>query len=1368
MQKELMERIKPSKGTYLSNIDNKRLKPILDAFLRKEKKRASQLPMNERQSINWESSLLNFLITQIKTSLHEISLLYLHHSKFERLYRKAVTDEEKKLLLLSFSKRLGASDEDLKEDRLALGRWLDREAMVERYITLRSQLELQIILCVERLEPITKDLCLRLKEKQFATHWPEVNISETLKSLLNYENNERVVVITLQAIKGIMACLPTSYRKTFISQTMRFSILRAALDSNNNTWIQCEAMSTVEYSSPQVLIKLIHKRLSHPKPGDDFFIRSHAVCLLCSNDSSVMQNQLIALAVGDESPYVRQTLAKQFIRLPDTSISTILYQLVLEDNIAAVRAAAILSSLDLITKRSLFEEIINVFKQVFINEQDVFVLRISFKVIVDGYQRLKKIDPSSAKAWFDQFNPCLNKKHLEGSSLKVRRWAAQAVEALWYQQNQEAQALGEALKKAIQNLKPGHTKTLSKSLIKQTDPIFMGRVMAALTQKDFGLYLESRRFRSKITRGPSFGVRFWRLMYEISHPSSNKRQGFPYTTARISTGELRAPSAILAEVTKTNVPGEPLFIDEEDGYRPYLPLMDDILSSLKHPHKAIKLFTSEGITEIKAPQKRIKRLWAKWRLNLGFSNYAALRNWKESSSFGPKRYLAAFRQLGFKIKFNAYNGKSSDETVSRFFTGVSFTPILNQWDEFKNYVFTAYSNTLSELFLFSLIVLFYFIGRLFYVNWRIYRFRKHIPLVIGGYGTRGKSGVERMKAALFSALGYNVLCKTTGSEAMFLHGYPLCDTHEFNLFRPYEKASIWEQIKLLSLAQRMDVDVFLWECMGLTPSYIEILQRQWTKDDISTITNTYPDHEDIQGPSGINVAESITHFINPGSKLITSEEQMLPVLAEASKQLNTDLIAVDWVNTGLVTPDILERFPYEEHSVNVALVLKLSENLGIEPSFALKAITERLIPDIGAFKRFPSAPIQTRNLIFVNAMSANERYGCLKSWEKMNLHQHDPYDHYDEWLTTLVNNRADRVDRSQAFAEMMVENLNVDKHVLVGSNLRGLQGYLDQAWKNYETSINLWPENTDHFEEERVIRYAKRMRITYHKKSVQKRLQAMLQGVAPEQEISAFVKLWDSVEQLSEALKESDLRPWQDAILKAHNQNLKNYQQFKSFLNTAKNAETSEHETLNQAFRKLMHDWFFDKLFVIEHLEASGDYINMQIQQITPPGYKNTVVGIQNIKGPGLAVVRDWLAWERCFNACEKTKQKNISEIKEGLEALDAFEEFNILCEEYVHKTMKDLNQRPIAEKEWYQTKITQILARLETRMIAIQRQIQTEPQPSWRTAIQATVARLLDIYKGVQRRRVADKIYEDLAEGRISHAKAIDELQKLNRSQLI
>ena len=92
---------------------------------------------------------------------------------------------------------------------------------------------------------------------------------------------------------------------------------------------------------------------------------------------------------------------------------------------------------------------------------------------------------------------------------------------------------------------------------------------------------------------------------------------------------------------------------------------------------------------------------------------------------------------------------------------------------------------------------------------------------------------------------------------MFIHAIPGIPAREIFLYRPYDKATVWEQRNVLSLGRRFGARVFLWECMALQPDLVNLLQSQWMRDDYSTITNAYPDHEDVQGPTGVDVATCI-------------------------------------------------------------------------------------------------------------------------------------------------------------------------------------------------------------------------------------------------------------------------------------------------------------------------------------------------------------------------------------------------------------------------------------------------------------------------------------------------------------------------------
>ena len=227
-----------------------------------------------------------------------------------------------------------------------------------------------------------------------------------------------------------------------------------------------------------------------------------------------------------------------------------------------------------------------------------------------------------------------------------------------------------------------------------------------------------------------------------------------------------------------------------------------------------------------------------------------------------------------------------------------------------------------------------------------------------------------------------------------------------------------------------------------------LFRSQWMNDDIATITNCYPDHENLQGPAGINIPQVMQRFIPRNSCLVTSEENMLPLLRDEAKQQKSRLHVVGWLQAAQLTPDILQRFPYQEHPYNIALVLGLCKELGIAADFALKEMADRVVEDLGVLKCYPLAQVAGRRLEFINGMSANERFGTLDNWKRVGLSEQSKQWNDECWIATVVNNRADRVVRSQVFAEILVNDIQQDCCYLIGSNLEGLQSYIRLAWHN--------------------------------------------------------------------------------------------------------------------------------------------------------------------------------------------------------------------------------------------------------------------------------------------------------------------------------
>ncbi|HKK89758.1 MAG TPA: hypothetical protein VJ936_00005, partial [Desulfobacteraceae bacterium] len=1022
----------------------------------------------------------------------------------------------------------------------------------------------------------------------------------------------------------------------------------------------------------------------------------------------------------------------------------------------------------------------------FSREKTPFVLRTGLKTVNEVTHCLNTTgNTQKALSFLQKQLPLIIDLHQTSEVLSVRRWAASARESLILQTSEPAVAFKEKIEAVIPRIKPGKSRRIPRAWLAALDEETAGRVLSLVAGSDFSLGIGKGVMGSKLSRGDVFGFRIWRFLHEIASPSPDKRQGFSHLTGRNFTSPLRAPSATGSELTQTKVPGEPLYFDTESGWRPYLPLVDEFACCAKRlfSRKPIKIFTPEGTTEIAPPSSLPASLGAWLAVTFRFRHYAELRNWHEGDQSRPDGYITAMEKLGFRIAFSGVDTpvtrtKDKDPSVSRFFPVA--LPLLSPdlIPQIKHYFFSAYENTLYELGLFAGLLLLIFLYKHLVYSRRVVRARKKIRLVIGGWGTRGKSGVERLKAAVFEAVGHGFVNKTTGCEAMFLHAVPFGKTREMFLFRPYDKATIWEHHHLICMTAALRAKLFLWECMALTPSFVSILQKHWTRDDISTITNTYPDHEDIQGPAGINIPQVMTNFIPEKATLITSEEEMTPILTEAARTRKTRIECTGWLEAGLLTPDVLGRFPYEEHPSNVALVLRMAETVGINPDFALREMADRVVPDIGALKVFPQAPIKQRRLEFVNGMSANERFATMSNWQRMGFASHTADKEPGTVISTLVNNRADRITRSRMFADIIVNDLAADLHFLIGSNLSGLSGFIDTAWSAFLRKNSLF-STQDTPADEKFTAMARRLKIPVSSRTLTNRLVSMLNSLGMELDpADVQAMMAESPGQLPSMLEEKGIDPNTALDIARHakqwNEAFTEYQDFLTRIRThsgetsPSREEAAQTTSLEQAYRTLVTGWFKRKIVVIDNPHATGNQIIHVIQGHTPPGTLNRIMGLQNIKGPGLDFVYRWQAWESCYLAGRKILNDGEPEVfNQGFNELTAFQEYGILCEDYVLDLLDQTTGKIIAQTEKYQAGFSLIRTSLETAMAKIGKDLKTAvPENSIKNRITSFVESLLDAGDAVKRRKRANLIYKDLIHERISHDRAAIELKKLNQRQ--
>ena len=1336
-------------------------KPLADELLeryRNEQMATSSAPAPDRRSNSrLASRLVPFLARVIADELQGLETMRVRHADFVRRSAGAQGPEELQYLILEYSRWMGASEADIELDRKAFARWFGTDAMADRFLRRHTERERRIAFSLDRLGSIA---ALQLESGGaaigFRKLWLAMDVESCVKPLLAHDGDPRVAIAAFRCLTTALSALPPDEQEQATAETTRQYIYRSAMGHRQHVWIQCEALALLATASQASLGAVLAHRFERPAEGEDIFVRRRAVGVLFDGLQQRPElGELLPTVANDPSPYVRQAFAERLHRLPDEAGSDWLERMLRDDPSSQVRAMALLEIPKFLAAGRCIAAVQRGLSASLSNETDSFVLRTGLKIAVEGCLALK--DTLLRQQWQAAVLPCIESLHTDAANLAVRRWAAQARERLWCELDDTARRLRETLADSVATQAPGTTTSLPKRLAREVDEATLGRTLAVMAQQDFGFDLRAGR---SITRGHRFGLRLWRVWHEMRRPSPDKRQAFRHTIARIFTGQVRVPSGILAELAQTKVPGEPLFIGRESDWRPYLPLLDDVLSTLDVPGHCARLYSAEGVTEIRAPALWVGRLRARLILIREFAEIARLRNWQDDAAGHAAAYVRRLEELGFSIRFVAHG--QPDAAVTRFFPAVAVLPFSETWLQIEDYFFSLYQNSLAELALFAGGTLVYFVGKHLYANYRIHRIRRSLPLVLGGWGTRGKSGTERIKAAMINAMGYSIVSKTTGCEAMFLMAHPFGKMREMFLFRPYDKATIWEQFDVMSHARDLHADVFLWECMALTPSYVRLLQRHWVRDDISTITNTFPDHEDLQGPAGINIPEVMTNFIPERSTLISSEEQMLPILSHAAAELHTELLPVTWLDSGLLTPDVLARFPYDEHPSNIALVVRLGQELGIEPDFALKEMADRVVPDLGVLKTYPAARVKGRHLIFVNGMSANERFGCLGNWVRMGFDRQDADQEPGVWISTVVNNRADRVARSQVFASILANDINADRHFLIGSNLHGLVGYISQAWDGFVSELTLWADGHDAAHALAMLEsFARRFRVIHTPDQLTRRLLAMLQGLG----LNVETPPPDEEPALRNWLTEVGAVDHLDDILAAHAANRKEFLAFQTL--AARIASGEKPSVLDQAFRTQLGEWFHQRIVVIEDFHASGNQIVDIIRRATPPGYTNRVMGIQNIKGTGLDFVYRWQAWASCYQSCEKLKSSVTSVFDAGLRELASFQEFGVLCEEHVREAIEQARHASVAQREYAQAELLLIESNLRLALEEVYAGMQlVRTTGGWLPRVVEGIEAFLDAGDAVSRRKKANQIYRDLAAERISMDRAVLELQGLNKRQ--
>jgi poly-gamma-glutamate synthase PgsB/CapB len=1356
-------------------------------------------------------------------------------TRFTRRYNAATDEPARQAVLVTHLEETVRDCGELREDLRALRRWLGFDALRERLEKRRNLLLVEEETGLRCLAGLLRGMARGEREPRASTLAPLGNFLLARAARAPRVQNR---LAALESFRALLEARPDVAAALPEAQVLLVGLVG---QEEANPFLQAEALQALLRVDHPAGMLLLRQRMRAPAPGaKDFLFRRQALELAAPLLSSEELLPLLEeVARTDASEYVRQGLCELLV--PEAGRAPLLRRLAgLEagtpEESPRVRACAVLAAAAVVQwALPGHEEALRLLVEVLRGEAHPLVLRMACEQA--GALGVAGCARESALTLAEALAALRSREGMGGPVLEV---AAAAEQVLRRVGDDARRAWTEYLARVVKELPVGGKKRLRLTALPPElpplpeEPAWLGAILADLSHGGHGLYARRGKKALTLWHGDRYRRRAWRIWHEVRRPAPNKRQAFLHTIGRSLPGELRAHPGHLDEITETQVPGERVHVASQGSWGRHLPTVDDLLDLPLGDGKPVHLFSSHGTTTLTPPDSLIQRLGNRLRISRDYARLSTLR--LTSLGGAEPRERQRFvehveRELGVTVRFEPYQrGTPVPPPLASLFGGsqekngsgelLSVLGLLEAgWlaqlgeriVENEGYFLGTGGNGLGALGLFTAGLFTVFLGNAWRQREEVRRARQSIPLCIGGWGTRGKSGTERLKAALFGGLGFGIFAKTTGSEAMFVHAAPGAPPCEFFIFRPYDKATIWEQRDMLQLGASLGVEVFLWECMALQPPFVELLQNDWMHDDVATLTNAYPDHEDIQGPAGIDVASVITRFMPRAGKVVTTEDHFLPLFQKEARERGTELIHSPSWEAELIPEEVLALFPYREHPRNVALVATLAEQLGVPRAFAIALMAEHVQPEIGVLKVFPQARVRGRLLTFINGHSANERTGFLNNWRRTGLDAVDPEAHPERAVVTVINNRWDRVARSEVFARIMVEDASADRHVLIGTNLEGLQKYVRDALEQYLDRVDVvapedllpgqpeaWPP------EARLARHLAHLKIPRPSPAAfLERLERYARGaglsLVPSPGLVSAVEAALSTadeelgvarvrEQLAgqvgpridESLQpgaspESESQP--EVLAPATGDEVREHALFllarlvvharlRQALPRPGDAGAPEERiaAFHPRFREAWRELFLEQLVPVNDARATGDQIVEACARAVPPGMQVSIMGAQNIKGTGLDWVYRWLALDRVQGALEALRTGAPDARLRALESLEGFEDQGFVDAGLARAVLPRLVAHTHSPEE------AERLRRLAERA----REVHEERLAALRHAgggstlgkLTRMVEKGFDYLDSVRRRRMSQVLLRDLVDGRISHARASLEMRKLYERQ--
>jgi hypothetical protein len=587
----------------------------------------------------------------------------LRWDNFTRRYFKRTDTAGRRQVLEDFLTQTVPDETRRKADLAALERFLDYDALHERYLIERHHLLVAVEIAISfvgsagvaALQNAAGRGRVQLAREMFEAGGVEAFLHQLLGTAVRWQ-------IRRAALDALVALAVDARARdrdvlAVLRQRHLGAAVRVATDPSDHPFVQTSALRLVMALQPALGFDVMSQRLLSPAEAPrDFLVRRACVDMLAADPEARGIALLQALhAAHDPSEHVRQGLAEAFAK---TSCIGELAQLAGLDAIEPshrVRATAIRAAC-----RSTLDAAAVVSLVIRVLRRETHALPLAMAcddivTVIDAGPVAGELIPPLVAALLEVASD-------PARSPASQETAAAAAERVNRSTTVEDRAWRDYLREVARDIEPGRAWSMKLSRLKElpalpADPTFLGRILAELSRRDFPLSATRVGGKLVVWRGDRYRRRLWRVVNELRSPRPNKRQAHRHTVGRSQRGHLRAPPGMLHEVTATVVPGERVFVAEEGGWGRHVPTVDDLLDLPVLTGDAVRIFSSFGITTIKPPRSFFARLHNRLALSLRYAKIAALRlaSLAGSESRVRERFAEELRaRYGIEISFERY------------------------------------------------------------------------------------------------------------------------------------------------------------------------------------------------------------------------------------------------------------------------------------------------------------------------------------------------------------------------------------------------------------------------------------------------------------------------------------------------------------------------------------------------------------------------------------------------------------------------------------------------------------------------------------------------------------------------------------------